>query len=90
MFNIINKEYSTKNMLEEETINNLDNTDVLISNIELDKDQAQIIINNLNKDGLLVLELSNNEVSNELIKDLLKRNKFKFEICRICIDKSHK
>ena len=79
MFNIINKEYSTKNMLEKEKISNLDNTDVLISNIKFDNDQAQMIINNLNKDGLLVLELSNDELSNDHIKNLLKRNKFKFE-----------
>ncbi len=79
MFELINKEYSTKNILEEEIIKNLDNTDILISNIKFDEDQTKNIIKNLNKDGLLVLELSNDELSNDLIKDLLRRNKFKFE-----------
>ena len=79
MFNIINNEYSTKNILEEEIINNLDNTDVLISNIKLNKDNAEIIINSLNKDGMLVLELSNNEKSNDIIKNLLELNRFKFK-----------
>ena len=84
MFNIKNKKYSTKNLDNDkkDSINKLDNTDVLITNMEFYEENLQNlheIVQCVNSEGLLILELNNNAVLNNKIKKLLIDDKFIFE-----------
>jgi hypothetical protein len=84
MFDLTNKKYSTKSIDNdnEGSLNKLEDTDVLITNMVFDEDNLQIlqdIADCLNPDGLLILQLTNNELLNNSIKKLLKDNKFNVE-----------
>ena len=60
----------------------MEKTDIIISNLKFEdnpEQKIQKLINNLNQDGLLILELSNNQLLNNSIKKLLKSNEFNFE-----------
>ena len=80
MFNLTNKKYSTKSLDKNgiESFDNLEDTDVLITNVVLDDPKHQMlqIMDCVNNEGLLILELSNDELLNNSIKKLLKDNKF--------------
>ena len=79
MFDLTNKEYSTRNIDNYDSINKLEDTNVLITNMEFDKDNLdtlQKIVDCLTPHGLLIIELSNNKLLNNSIKKLLKDNKF--------------
>ncbi len=80
MFNLTNKKYSTKSLDKNgiESFDNLENTDVLITNVVLDDPEHQMlqIMDCVNNEGFLILELSNDELLNNSIKKLLKDNKF--------------
>ncbi|MGB9201661.1 glycosyltransferase, partial [Methanobacterium sp.] len=84
MFDLNNKKYSTKNIDQDisDSLDNLEKTDIIISNLKFEDNPEQTIqklINNLNQDGLLILELSNDLQLNNSIKKLLKSNEFNFE-----------
>ena len=84
MFDLTNKKYSTKNLGNDNKIlpENLEETDVLITNMVFDGDNLNIlqeISNKITHEGLLIVELSNNELLNNSIKKLLKDNKFIME-----------
>ena len=84
MFDLTNKKYSTKNLDNDNEVlpDNLEETDVLITNMTFDEDNLHIlqeISKKVTHDGLLIVELSNNELLNNSIKKLLKDNKFIME-----------
>ena len=84
MFDLKNKKYSTKNLDSdiEGLHNKLEETDVLITNMIFNEDNLHIleeIANSLTHDGVLIVELTNNESLNNSIKKLLKDNKFIME-----------
>jgi hypothetical protein len=80
MFDLTNKKYSTKSRDKnyEDSPDKLEPCDVLITNISDDGNLKILkdIADSVNPDGLLILELSNNELLNKSIKKLLKDNKF--------------
>ena len=81
MFTLVNTEY-TKKDLEENSINilkNLYETDVLITNLDFKSNYNKIIkmmIDKLSEDGLLILQLSNNESLNKELKEFLSKQRF--------------
>ena len=81
MFTLVNTDYAKKD-LEENSITmlkNLDETDVLITNLEFKSDYPEILkmmIDRLSKNGLLVFQLSNNESLNNELKEFLSKQKF--------------
>ncbi len=85
MFKLANTNYSTKNINQnlEDIVNNLDKTDVIISNLEFNIDNYQKILKTISErlspEGLLVLQLSNNELLNKNIKEFLSGLKFNIE-----------
>jgi hypothetical protein len=84
MFDLTNKKYSTKNLGNdnEDLLDNLEETDVLITNMVWYEDNLNILLeiaNRVTNDGLLIVELSDNELLNNSIKKLLKDNKFIME-----------
>ena len=79
MFNLTNKKYSTKSLNKDNinSIDNLENTDVLITNIVLDDAKHEMLHKIMDcVEEILILELSNDELLNNSIKKLLKDNKF--------------
>ena len=83
MFDLTNKKTSTMSMkgYNEDFIDNLENTDVLITNMIFgdNLDVVQKLVDSIAHDGMLIIELSNNELLNNSIKKLLKDNKFIME-----------
>lgn len=77
MFDVTNKSYSTRSLNENmgNILKNLDNTDVLITDLEFNvlnyEKMLLMIIEKLNEGGLLVIQLSNNESLNSSIKEFL-------------------
>ena len=77
MFTLANTPYTEIDLKEnlEDIIENLDDTDVLITNLEFNisnyKNILKIILKILNDDGLLVIQLSNDEILNNNIKEYL-------------------
>ena len=85
MFKLTNTNYSTKNINQnlEEIVKDLDKTDVLISNIEFNTDNYQKILKTISErlypEGLLIIQLSDDELLNKNIKEFLSGLKFNIE-----------
>jgi len=85
MFKLINTNYSTKNINQnlEEIVTDLDKTDVLVSNMEFNIHNYQKILKTISErlspEGLLVLQLSNDELLNKNIEEFLSGLKFNIE-----------
>jgi hypothetical protein len=77
MFKLTNTKYSSKNINQnlEDIVNDLDKTDVLISNMEFNTDNYQKILKTISKklspEGLLIIQLSNDELLNKNMQEFL-------------------
>lgn len=93
MFILTNRRYSTKSIDKnlEDVTKSLKDTDVLITNLELNalnyEKTLAMIIEKLNEEGLLILQLSNDESLNNHIKEFLKDQKFTIETVDFVSDK---
>ena len=81
MFTMVNPEYTKKDLEDNSIANlkNIDETDVLITNLEFKSNYNKILkimIDKLSEDGLLVLQLSNNESLNKELIEFLTKQKF--------------
>jgi hypothetical protein len=85
MFKLTNTDYSTKKINQnlEDIVNDLDKTDVIISNLEFNMDNYQKILKtfseSLSTEGLLIIQLSNDELLNKKMQEFLTGLNFNIE-----------
>ena len=93
LFKLANIEYSKRDINEdlEFALGNMESTDVLIINLEFDASNYKNIINlineKLNKEGLLILQLSNNDSLNNNIKEYFIKREFTVDTVHFASEK---
>ncbi len=85
MFKLTNTKYSSKNINQnlEDIVSDLDKTDVIISNMEFNTDNYQKILKTISEklspEGLLIIQLSNDELLNKNMQEFLTGLNFNIE-----------
>jgi len=85
MFTLVNTHYSKMDIKEniENVMENLETTYILITNLEFNtlnyEKILKMMIERLDKEGLLIIQLSNEELLNDHIKEFLTNQTFTFE-----------